>query len=103
MDQLHEQKFTSLLTDDPSNVMRTCLRSCVGPTTRAWLLTCPNTFSFHLSSTHFLKTLHICVNIPHPIVLHFSQCQRGHTINNLGIHLLHCLCRNEHNVTHDMF
>jgi hypothetical protein len=76
-------------------------RSSVGLAIGAWLLTHLNTPSFRLYSTHFLTTLHIRLSIPHPIVVHFSRCQCGHTIDNLGIHLLHCLCKNEHNVTHD--
>ncbi len=38
MDQLHKQEFTSLLIDVPSNVVRTCIHSCVGLATRALFL-----------------------------------------------------------------
>jgi len=47
-----------------------CLHSCVGSTTRAWLLVCPNTPSFRLSSTHFFTTLHIRFSIYHILKLH---------------------------------
>jgi hypothetical protein len=30
------------------------------------------------------------------------ECECGHTINVLGIHLLHCPCKNERTTTHDM-
>jgi hypothetical protein len=72
MDQLHKQEFTSLLVVAPSNVVRAHLPSYVGLAARAWFLARPNTLSFHLSSTHFLITLHIHFDIPHPIVPHFS-------------------------------
>jgi len=36
-------------------------------------------------------------------ILHFSQCQCGCTINDLGIHLLCCPCGRERTVAHDTF
>jgi hypothetical protein len=30
------------------------------------------------------------------------ECECGHTIDALGIHLLHCPCKNERTTTHDM-
>jgi hypothetical protein len=68
----------------------------------AWLLAHPNTFSFHLSFTHLLTTLRIHLSISHPVV-HFSWCQCDQTIDDLDIHLLHCLCRNEHTANHNTF
>jgi hypothetical protein len=73
----------------------------VGPVAGVLLLTCFNTLSFHLSSAHLFTTLHICLDISHPMVAHLSRCKCGHTINDLGIHLLHCLCESECIVTHD--
>jgi hypothetical protein len=98
---MHEQKFISLVIDVPSNVVQPHLRSYLGPTIGAWLLVCLNTPSVHLSSTHFLTTLSIHFSIPHPIVPHVSQCQCGHTIDDLGIYLLRCPCGNECIVAHD--
>ncbi len=95
--------FTSLLANALSNVVRACLCSCVSPTTRTWLFVRPNTFSFRLSSTHFLITLRIHLGIPHPMVAHLSWCQCGCTIDDLGIYLLHCPCKSEHITTHDNF
>ncbi len=75
-----------------------CLCSCTCPTIGAWLLIHPNTPSLHLSSfAHFFTTL--C--IPYRIVLHLSWCKCGHTSNDLGIHLLHCMCESERIATHD--
>jgi len=71
------------------------------PNNKGLVISHPNTPSFLLPSTHFLITLRIHLGIPHPIVVHLSQCQCVHTINDLGIHLLHCPCENEHIVTHD--
>jgi hypothetical protein len=47
--------------------------------------------------------LRIFLNIPHLTIAHLSQCQCGHTIDDLGIHLLHYLCENECITTHDTF
>ncbi len=102
MDQLHEQKNISLV-DVILDVVQTCLCSYVGPIIGAWLLTHLSTLSFCLSNAHFFTTLHIHIGIPHPIVTHFSQCQCGHTIDDLGIHLLRCLCKSERTTTHDTF
>jgi hypothetical protein len=63
----------------------------------------PSTPSFCLFLVHFLTTFCICLNISHPTIPHLSQCQCGHTINDLGIHLLCCLCESEHTTTHDTF
>jgi hypothetical protein len=59
--------------------------------------------SFCLSLVHFLTTFHIYLDTSHPTIPHLSQCQCGHTINDLGIHLLCCLCESEHTTTHDTF
>jgi hypothetical protein len=82
--------------------VRAHLHFYVGPTSGAWLLVHPNTLSFRWSSTHFLITLCIRFDIPHPIVPYFSWFQCGHTIDDLGIHLLHCMCENGRITTHDI-
>ncbi len=101
MYQLHEHEFTLLLAYAPLNIVWTHLCSYVGPIVGAWLLACLSTFSFHLSFAHFLTTFYIGLGIPHPMVPHFSQCQCGHTIDDLGIHLLRCLCGSERIIAHD--
>ncbi len=101
MDQLHEHEFISLVIDVFLDFVRARLHSCAGPTTGAWLLACLSTPSLCLSSTHFLTTLCICLNISHLIAPHLSQCQCCHTINDLGIHLLCCSCENDCTTTHD--
>ncbi len=103
MDQLYEQKFTPLLAYVPSNVVWISLHSCASPVTRAWLLIHPSTFSFSLSFAYFFTTFHIHLSISHPTILHLSWCQCGHNINDLGIHLLRCSCKNECIVAHDTF
>jgi len=80
-----------------------CCCFCVGLAVGVWLLAHLNTPLFSLSSTHFLRTFRIRLDITHPIITHFSWCQCDHTIYNLGIHLLHCLCKNECTTTHDTF
>ncbi len=82
--------------------MQVRFHSCAGPVTRAWLLVHPSTLSFHLSFAYFLTTLYIRFSISHPTVLHLSRCWCDHTINDLGIYLLRCLCRSEHTAAHDM-
>jgi hypothetical protein len=101
MDQLHEPEFISLVIDVPLDVVRAHLRSCAGPTIWAWLLARFSTPSFRLSSTHFLATLCIYLNISHLTFLHLSQCHCYHTLNDLGIHLICCLCENDCTTTHD--
>lgn len=98
VDQLHEQKFTLLLANASLNIVRAHLCSYASPIVRAQLLAHPST-----CSAHFLTTFDICFDISHPTVPHFSRCQCGHTIDNLGIHLLYCFCGSEHISTHDTF
>jgi hypothetical protein len=83
--------------------VRTCFYSCVGSGASSWLWTCPTTPIFHLSLAHFLITLRTRLGLPHPIITHLSQCQCGHTIDNLGTHLLQCPCKSERIVAHDTF
>jgi hypothetical protein len=83
------------------DVVQARLHYCVGPVVRAWLLAHPITPSFYLSSAHFLVTLHIRFGIPHLTIFHISRCQFGHTIDDLGTHLLCCPCRIKHIATHD--
>jgi hypothetical protein len=51
MDQLHEQKFISLLIYVLLNVVGAHFHSCVGMVAGVWLLIHLNTPSFYLSST----------------------------------------------------
>jgi len=74
MEQLHEQEFTFLLVDVLSDVMQTCICSCVGIVVGVWLLVHLNTLSFCFSFVHFLTTLHFFFSIPHPIIVHLSKC-----------------------------
>jgi hypothetical protein len=97
-----QAKIISLLTNVPSNVVQTHFLYYAGPTIGAWLWTHPSTPSFRLSFTHFLTTIYIWLNIWYPIVLHLSRCQCGHTIDDLGIHLLRYSCENECITSHDM-
>ncbi len=76
----------------------TIFHSYVGLAIGVLLLACLNTLSFRLSSTHSFTTFHVHLNMPQPI-----QCQGGHTIDDLGIHLLHCPCGSECIAAHDMF
>jgi hypothetical protein len=95
------QKFTSLLVDVFSNVVQTHLHSYASLPIGAWLLTHPSAPSFCLSCAHFLTAFYIHLDIPHPIIVHLSWCKCGHTINDLGIHLLHCSCGSECIAVHD--
>ncbi len=36
------------------------------------------------------------------MITHISRCECVHTIDDLGIHWLHCPCKNKHTTTHDM-
>ncbi len=67
-----------------------------------WLLIHPTTPTFHLSSTHFLTTLQTHLDLLHPIIAHFSHCQRGLAIDGLGVHLFWCLCMGEHTASHNI-
>jgi hypothetical protein len=81
--------------------MQARFRSCASPKVSTWLLTHPTTPIFHLSPSHFLTTLCTCFGFLHLLISHLSWCQWGHTIDNLGTHLVWCPCRNEHIVAHD--
>jgi len=83
------------------DVVQACFHFCVGPTTWVWLLVRPSTPSFYLSPAHFFITFCISFCIPHLIVAHLPQCQCGHTIDDLGIHMLCCACESECTITHD--
>ncbi len=68
-----------------------------------WLVTRPTTPTFHLSSAHFLIELNTRLGLPHPTMAHLSWCYCGHTIDNLGTHLLRCPCGNECTTIHNTF
>jgi len=68
-----------------------------------WLLTCPTTPTFHLSSVHFLRALCTYLALPHPMVAHLSWCECDHIIDDLSTHLLRCPSGNERITTHDKF
>jgi hypothetical protein len=95
MDQLHKQKFTSLLVDFPLDVVRAHFRSCASPVAGAWLLAHMSTPSFRLPFAQFLITFCICFGMPHPIVPHLSQCHCGHMIDDLPLKTRHDPTQNE--------
>ncbi len=98
---LHEHKFVSFLVDVPSDIAQARHCSCAGLGASVWLLTHPTTLVFHLSLAHFLTTLRTDLSLPHPSVAHLSQCQCGHTIDDLSTHLLQCPCGSECIAAHD--
>jgi len=102
MDHLHKLKFITFLIDDPSDTTRACFWSCVGLITGVWLLVHPTTLAFSLSLVHFLTTLCICFDLPHPTIAHFSCCQCELTNDDLSIYLFWCPCGNKHITTHDI-
>ncbi len=70
----------------------------MSPSVGTWLLVHPTTPAFCLSPTHFFTSLHTHLGLPHPTMVHFSRCQCGHTINDLGTHLLRCPYKNERTI-----
>jgi hypothetical protein len=48
-------------------------------------------------------TLHTHLGLPHLRVAHISQCKCGHTIDDLGTHLLWCPYKSECMTPHDTF
>jgi hypothetical protein len=87
VDCLYEQEFASLLIDVLLDIMQAHFHSSVGVGANAWLLTHPTTLTFRLFLADFIITLHVRLDLPHPMVIHLSSCQRDHTIDNLGFHL----------------
>lgn len=81
--------------------MWTCLHLCASPRAGVWLLIHPTTPTFRLSPTHFLTSLHTHFGLPHPTMAHLSRFQCGHTLDNLGTHLLWCPYGNERTTTHN--
>jgi hypothetical protein len=57
MDQLHKHEFISILAGARLDVVQTCLHSYAGLVVGTWLLLCPSTLSFRLSSTHFFFSI----------------------------------------------
>jgi len=103
LDRIHEHEFVSLLLDTLSDIMQAHLCSCANRGVGIWLLAHPTTLAFCLFSIHFLTRLRTYFGLPHLMITHPSQCQCGHTITNLDIHLLQCLFESERTTTHDTF
>jgi hypothetical protein len=72
MDYLHEHEFATLLINVPSNITQTCFWFCASLAMNAWLLTCPITLAFCLSSIHFFIMLCTHLGLSHLIIAHFS-------------------------------
>ncbi len=98
--RLHKQEFALLLIDDPLDIMGTRFYLCVGLRVGVWLLTRPTTPAFHLSLTHFLTALCTHFGLPKSMVAHFSQCQCGHTIDDLCTHLFRCPYESDRIIAH---
>jgi hypothetical protein len=75
MDHLNKQEFITFLIDDPLDTTQAHFQSCVGPITDVWLLAHPTTLAFSLYLIHFLTTLCICLDLPHPTIAHLACCQ----------------------------
>jgi hypothetical protein len=100
MDHLHKHEFITFLIDDPSDTTWTHFRSCVGPITGVWLLAHPIILAFNLSLVHFLTTLCICLDLPHPTITHISCCQCELTNDDFKYLFTSVPMWNEHTATH---
>jgi len=103
MDQLQEHEFTLLLANTPLDDVWTHFCSCACLAVGAWLLAYPSTPSFPFVFCPFSYNILYSFWYITSYIPYLSRCQCGHTIYDLGIHLLHCPCNNEHTTTHDMF
>jgi hypothetical protein len=74
----------------------------VNPKAGTWLLVHPITLAFCLSPTHFFTSLNTHLGLPHPTMVHLSQCQCGHAVDNLGTHLLWCPYGSERTTVHNI-
>jgi hypothetical protein len=52
---------------------------------------------------HFFIALCTCFGLQHPIVAYLSQCQCGHTIDNLGTHMFRCPYKSERTTSKNTF
>jgi hypothetical protein len=89
-----------------SNIIQTPLCSSTslfmcGFKVRRLVLTHPTTPAICLFLAHFITTLWTRLGLPHPMVVHLSWCQCGHTIESLSIHLFWCFFKSEDIITHD--
>jgi hypothetical protein len=79
--RLHNHSFTNILFYLPSNSHQVCLRSCVGPSAKAWLLARPIILFFRLPLDVFSTTLHTRLGLSHLVVLRISH----YIVTNLWI------------------
>lgn len=79
----------------------TCLKSCVGLGSRAWLFTHPIFFSFRMAFNIFFITLCTKLGFPQLMVKGLAHCICGHPIDLMGIHFLQCSHGREHIIFHD--
>jgi hypothetical protein len=66
------------------------LESCARLSMEAWLFAHLIISCFHFPSNVFSCVLWTRLGLPHPLVLGLTHCICGHSLNPMGIHLLHC-------------
>ncbi len=71
---MHEHSFSNIILELSSNCHCVWLRSCVGPSSDAWLSTYLIIPFFRMTFNIFSLTLHTRLGLLHPIAHGLSQC-----------------------------
>jgi hypothetical protein len=98
---LHHRTLFNMLFNEIFEAHRAQMLSCFSLGACAWLIVQPIFPAFWLFSPLFSITLQMWFGLPHPSIVGLPWCVCTHSINLMGIHLLHYAHGNEHMGTHD--
>jgi hypothetical protein len=100
-EHLHHHTLFNMLFNEIFEAHRAQILSCFSLGAYVWLIIQPIFLAFWLFPPLFSITFQMWFGLPHFSIVGLPLCVCIHSIDHMGIHLLHCAHGNEHTRTHD--
>jgi hypothetical protein len=98
---LHHHTLFSMFFDEIFEAHHAQILSCFSFGACVWFIAQPIYPTLWLFSPIFSIVFQMWLGLPHFLIVGFPQCACTHSIDLMGIHLLHCAHGNKHARTHD--
>ncbi len=98
---LHHHTLFSMFFDEIFEAHHAQILSCFSLGACVWFIAQPIYPTLWLFSPIFSIVFQMWLGLPHFLIVGFPQCACTHSIDLMGIHLLHCAHGNKHVRTHD--
>ncbi len=102
MDIYHDTFLRSIFEDDfISSTSKARIHSYLNNGVGLWLVVRPSIYSFQITHSTFISTLHFCLGLIQPSSSSFFTCECVHGLDEFGTHLARCPFGGQRIATHD--